>query len=113
MSVFNINQIEPIEIAPGFISHFVHTEQMTINFIDVAAGSVLPLHQHIHEQISHVIEGEFHLVINGINHILTPGLVAVVPSNTPHEGKAITNCKLLDIFNPVREDYKSLGNKNQ
>ena len=111
MPVINLNTIEPIEIAPGFTSHFVHTEQMTVNFLDVVAGSILPLHQHIHEQISQVLEGEFQLVIDGILHILTPGLLAIVPSNTPHEGKAITNCKLVDIFSPVRDDYKNLENK--
>jgi quercetin dioxygenase-like cupin family protein len=53
-----------------------------------------------------VLEGEFELTVNGEPQILTKGLFATIPGNVPHGGRAITNCKLLDIFNPVREDFK-------
>jgi quercetin dioxygenase-like cupin family protein len=54
-----------------------------------------------------VLEGEFELEVNGISQILLPGVVAVIASNIPHRGMAITNCKLMDVFTPVREDYKN------
>lgn len=34
------------------------------------------------------------------------GMVAVIPSNTNHSARAITNVELIDIFYPVREDFK-------
>jgi quercetin dioxygenase-like cupin family protein len=37
---------------------------------------------------------------------LTPGKVVVIGSNVPHSGKAITDCRILDVFQPVREDYR-------
>ncbi len=108
-SIFHrFNDIEIKEIAPGFLSKLIHTEANTINFIDVKAGSTVPRHQHIQEQCSFLIEGEFELTINDIPQILNPGLFAIIPSYVWHSGRAITNCKLIDIFNPPREDYKNL-----
>jgi len=96
------------EIAPGFFSKLIHTDTNTINFIEVTAGSSIPLHQHIHEQCSFAIEGKFEMTVNGDTQILEPGFFAVIPSNAMHGGKALTDCKLIDLFSPVREDYRNL-----
>ena len=29
----------------------------------------------------------------------------VLPSNVPHSGRAITDVKVIDVFQPVREDF--------
>lgn len=101
-----IAQIEPKEIVKGYTARFIHTEQMTIAFWEVEAGAVMPMHHHFHEQTSQVLEGKFELTINGTPKIYEPGFVAIIPSNVTHGGVAITACKLLDVFCPVREDYK-------
>jgi quercetin dioxygenase-like cupin family protein len=31
----------------------------------------------------------------------------VIPSNTPHSAIAKADCKAIDVFSPVREDYKT------
>ncbi|MDB5137867.1 MAG: hypothetical protein JWP37_4470 [Mucilaginibacter sp.] len=96
------------EIAPGFFSKLIHTDTNTINFIEVKAGCSVPLHQHVHEQSTFVIDGKFELTVNGVPQVLEPGLFAIIPTNARHGGIAITDCKLLDIFSPVREDYRNL-----
>jgi quercetin dioxygenase-like cupin family protein len=96
------------EIAPGYASKLIHTATNTFNFIDVTAGSTVPLHNHPHEQCAFVLEGEFELTIEGTPYVLNPGQYAIIPSNVFHAGRAITDCRLLDIFAPVREDYKNL-----
>ena len=102
------SDINTKEIAPGFFSKLIHTDTNTINFIEVTAGSSIPLHQHIHEQCSFAIEGKFEMTVNGDTQILEPGFFAVIPSNAMHGGKALTDCKLIDLFSPVREDYRNL-----
>lgn len=109
-SIFrSFSNINPKEIAPGFLSKFIHTETNTINFIEVKAGSTVPLHQHVHKQLSFVLEGKFELTVNGVAQLLEPGLFAVIPPNAFHGGTSITDCKLIDLFSPVREDYKKLS----
>jgi len=108
-SIFHrFSDIKTKEIAPGFFSKLIHTETNTINFIEVKAGCSVPRHQHIHEQGSFVIQGKFELTVNDIPQILDTGLFAIVPSNVWHSGTAVTDCKLIDIFSPVREEYKLL-----
>lgn len=108
-SIFHrFNDITTKEIAPGFFSKLIHTETNTINFIAVKAGCSVPRHRHINEQCSFAIEGKFELTVNYIPQILEPGLFAIIPPNVWHSGIAITDCKLIDIFSPAREDYKLL-----
>ncbi len=108
-SIFHrFGDIQTKEIAPGFFSKLIHTETNTINFIEVKAGSTIPRHQHIHEQCSFAIEGKFELTVNDVPQVLEPGLFAIIPPNVWHSGIAVTDCKLIDIFSPVREDYRNL-----
>lgn len=104
----HFSDIATKEVAPGFFSKLIHTDTNTLNFIEVKAGSSISLHQHIHEQCSFAIEGKFEMTVNGDTQILEPGFFAIIPSNVQHGGRAVTDCKLLDIFTPVREDYRAL-----
>lgn len=108
MQYIDLTEVSPKEVMPGLYGKFVHTENMTTAYWDVVAGSSLPDHAHIHEQILNVIEGELELEIEGKTLTLYSGTVVVIPSNVSHAGRAISHCKLIDIFHPVREDFKSM-----
>jgi quercetin dioxygenase-like cupin family protein len=103
----NLDQIEGKEIVQGYRARFVHSENITLAYWEVDPGAELPEHSHPHEQIANVLEGRFELTVAGETWILEPGMVAVIPSQVPHGGKALTACRLLDAFHPVREDYRS------
>jgi quercetin dioxygenase-like cupin family protein len=104
----NFAGIETKEIAPGFFSRLIHTDNNTINFIEVTKGSSIPRHRHVHQQCSFAIEGKFEMIVDDVAQVLEPGIFAIIPSNAWHSGTALTDCKLIDIFSPVREDYKNL-----
>lgn len=106
MQPIEISAIPPRETAPGYSGRFIHTAGMTLAYFEIKSGSASPEHAHVHEQVSQVLEGEFQLTVAGEPIILRQGAVLVIPSNVPHSGLAITDCKLLDIFNPVREDFR-------
>ena len=104
LKLTDLRETEPV---PGYKVRFVHGEHMTLGYWKVEAGAVLPAHFHPHEQISSVIEGEFELTIEGEAKILGPGSVGVIAPNARHSGRAITDCRVLDAFYPVREDYRN------
>jgi quercetin dioxygenase-like cupin family protein len=78
---------------------------MTFVYWDVPAGTVLPEHSHPHEQVARTFEGEFEIIVDGAKQRLRRGSVSIIPSNAVHSGRAITDCKMLDVFCLVREDY--------
>jgi len=102
----NISNIEQKEILKGFKGRFVHANSFTIAFWEIEEGAILPEHSHIHEQTTEIIEGKLEMVIGDVSTILEPGMIANIPSNVLHSGKALTNCKVTDVFSPTREDYK-------
>ncbi len=106
MSFIALSALEEKEIVAGFHAKFAHTENMTAAFWRVEAGAELPEHAHPHEQISIVISGKFEMTLDGETQILDAGMIALIPSNIKHSGRAITNCEIRDIFYPIREDYR-------
>ncbi|MBT7124323.1 MAG: cupin domain-containing protein, partial [Gemmatimonadales bacterium] len=70
------------------------------------ADRPLPEHAHPHEQIVNMIEGTYELVIGGESYVLNAGDVLVIPGGVPHGGRSHTACKILDVFSPVREEYR-------
>ena len=106
MPFIQIDELGEKEIAPGFRARMVHAEHMTVAHWTITQGSSLPEHSHPHEQYSIVSEGRFELTVGDETAVLSPGLVALIPGDVPHSGTALTDCRIIDIFHPVREDYR-------
>lgn len=104
--ITKITDLKEKEVVPGIRGRFVHSDNMTVVYWSIDAGAVMPDHAHPHEQIVNVLEGEFDLIVEGKVHEAKPGFIAVVPSNVKHGGKAKTSVRILDVFYPVREDYR-------
>ena len=52
------------------------------------------------------LKGEFEFTLEGETKVYHSGDIVHIPSNSTHTGKAITPCSLMDVFSPVREEYK-------
>jgi quercetin dioxygenase-like cupin family protein len=101
-----IKDIPPKELMPGITGYYAHGESLTFGFVELKAGSKIPEHQHLQEQITYVIEGQLGMVIDEEACVLSDGMYRVIPASQPHSAIAITDCRVIDAFAPVREDYK-------
>ncbi len=106
MEMLEIERLPEREIFPGFRGRFVHASTVTLAHWTARAGSTVHEHAHPHEQVVHLLDGDFELTVDGVPHRMKPGSVIVVPSNVRHSARAITDCRLIDTFHPVREDYR-------
>lgn len=103
---FKLATIPSKEIMPGYHGKLVHTENMSIAFWEVEQGAVVPEHSHKNEQIMQVLEGQFEFTLEGKTKTYQPGDLVVIGPHKKHSGKALTPCRLMDVFSPAREEYK-------
>lgn len=101
-----IKDINPKELVPGITGYYAHGEHMTVGYVELKKDSVIPMHHHMQEQITYIIEGKLDMVIDGKPCLLTTGMYYVIPGSVPHSAIAQTDCKVIDAFAPVRQDYK-------
>tara|TARA_R110002051_G_scaffold302135_1_gene370428 strand:+ start:26809 stop:27117 length:309 start_codon:yes stop_codon:yes gene_type:complete len=90
--------IEAIEIMPGFYGRIIPSEEISIAFFEVDKGASVGEHLHSHEQIMHIIEGEFEITIDGNTQIASAGDIITLHAYKKHTGRALTACKFMDVF---------------
>jgi quercetin dioxygenase-like cupin family protein len=98
-------------VQPGSNDALRSFEGRTINVrgvdrVTIRAGSDLPEHAHPHEQIMIVLSGDLELVVGGEPQRLRDGDVHVIPGGVVHSAHAHAECEVIDVFHPVREDYR-------
>jgi len=101
------SEIPLTELVPGCASHLLSGENMLASFLTMNAGSTFELHSHPEEQIMIVTEGYCDEVVGNKIYHLREGDVIYLPPNIKH-GAFIrdVDCKAIDVFSPVRPDYK-------
>ena len=69
------------------------------------AGAEGPLHSHPHTQITYVVSGRFTFAIDGKTQEVGPGDSMLKTDAVVHGCTCLEGGILLDIFNPMREDF--------
>jgi len=104
MSLVDTSTLRIIERLPGWRARIFHSASMTFAHYEFDAGST---HEHHHEQeeVWNVIEGELELTIDGVVRRAGPGVVAIVPPNTPHSVRALSGGRAIIVDHPLRRDF--------
>jgi quercetin dioxygenase-like cupin family protein len=109
MAFINYNTKNKLDIFPGVHSAMEHSAQISYGCVSLDEGVIVPEHSHPHEQWTYIVEGQMEFTLEGEMQLLLPGMGAYIPSNAKHGAVAVTACKVIDVFTPVREDYRELG----
>jgi quercetin dioxygenase-like cupin family protein len=98
---------EPVEqLSPTIGRRVLHTETMTMAWITLTKGAVVPRHDHPNEQIATVLEGRLRFLIGDDEElVVSAGESVPLAANVPHEVEALEDTVVLDVFSPVREDW--------
>ncbi|MEP6646929.1 MAG: cupin domain-containing protein [Saprospiraceae bacterium] len=108
MPFVDFNTIPHLRIWDGVHGALYHSDKLTFGHITLEKDAVVKMHHHVHEQWTHVLDGELEFTLGDETQILTCGMAAYIPSDVPHCARAITKVKLIDYFMPSREDFKTL-----
>ncbi|SIN82394.1 Cupin domain-containing protein [Parasphingorhabdus marina DSM 22363] len=76
------------------------------------AGVSGTVHQHPHSQITYIESGRFRSMMGGREKELAAGDSVMITPDTDHGITCMEAGSLLDIFNPVREDFLEGGGYN-
>lgn len=68
-------------------------------------GAIGALHHHPHTQITYVVSGQFEFMIGGEKKIVNPGDALLKRNGIEHGCVCLKEGILLDIFNPMREEF--------
>jgi quercetin dioxygenase-like cupin family protein len=105
MERYNWTAIPEEKMNPLLSRRVIHTEQLTIAQLWLGKGSVVPLHNHVNQQVTMLQSGALEFEMEGERFVLKPGDVLVIPPNVPHSVKAIEDSTATDLFTPTREDW--------
>jgi quercetin dioxygenase-like cupin family protein len=94
-------------IFPGVRIATCSADRMMLSYVTIEPGAVVEEHQHPHEQVGMVLEGTAVFFIGGEQKLLRKGDMYRIPGNVKHHVTAQgEGLKALDIFFPIREDYR-------
>jgi quercetin dioxygenase-like cupin family protein len=94
-------------IFPGVTVRTCSCEKMMLSVASLDANSVVEEHSHPHEQVGIVLEGQVIFTIGGEAKTLSPGDLFRIPGNVRHKVVTLERpAKVLDVFCPIREDYR-------
>ena len=110
MAVLKELDAHPTQVKEGLHRRLLHTKDLMMVVIDFDNGPWAerdPFHQHVHEQTTYVAEGEVIFFCEGEpDQRLTKGDMFSVPSNKLHAIQLLApRARLVDTFNPIREDF--------
>jgi quercetin dioxygenase-like cupin family protein len=98
------------ELAPGLRRKLIHTNNLMLVVVEFTNGPAEvpdPFHDHPHEQVSYIAEGELILFVKGVGEQkLKKGDLFAIPSGIPHTVQTLTPVvRIIDSFNPIREEF--------
>jgi quercetin dioxygenase-like cupin family protein len=99
--------MEREQMNPLLARKVIHGVNTTMARLEITKGAVVPLHHHVNEQMSVMLEGRLLFIVDGVETVVSAGEVMVIPPNVTHRVEALEDSLVLDVFSPLRADWLS------
>lgn len=96
------------QVTPKMARKIVHGQHVMVARMKFKDGFLVPLHQHINEQVTQVVSGTIRFWFGAEKEQvmdLKAGEVVVIPPNLPHEALMIGDVEEVDTWSPIRADW--------
>jgi quercetin dioxygenase-like cupin family protein len=104
----NWDSLPSEDVNPSMSRKMVWGEKLMISRIKFKDGFLVPLHSHVHEQVTQVLSGTIRFWFGANKEQmmdLHAGDVVVIPSNLLHEALMIGEVEEIDTWAPPRQDW--------
>jgi quercetin dioxygenase-like cupin family protein len=73
----------------------------------IKRGCLVPMHAHDSEQMTYVLQGALKFLVDGDEITVREGEVLLIPSGVPHQAEALEDTFELDVFSPIRAEWRT------
>ena len=107
IKIANFKQIAEKTAREGVTRRVFSGENSMMVLNTIQAFAQPALHQHPHEQITYILQGECDFTMGEEVIKMKAGDVVLVPPDMPHTLKPTSDETIInfDVFSPIREDY--------
>jgi quercetin dioxygenase-like cupin family protein len=98
-------------LSPLLERRLITGERTMLAHVYLKRGCVVPLHSHMNEQMTYILEGALRLWLGTEGtpdhkvYDVRAGEVLLIPPHVPHRAEALEDTLDLDIFTPPRQDW--------
>ena len=94
-------------VSDSLTRRLITGDRMMLTHVYLKKGAIVPLHSHVSEQITYILEGALRLWIGEPEEEVTVGAgsFVVIPPWVPHRAEALEDTVDVDIFSPIRQDW--------
>jgi quercetin dioxygenase-like cupin family protein len=98
-----IDELATVQFAEGLTFRPVLGKDALVNWVSYEPNTIVPVHSHVEEQFTFVLDGEFEFECDGQTRMLRRGSVVHIPGGVPHGARTYdTTCLQVDVFSPPR-----------
>jgi quercetin dioxygenase-like cupin family protein len=103
-----LDALDSFALADGVHARALFGDGAMLNLVELEPDAVVPTHSHPHEQLGIVLSGEIVMVIDGVDRPCHAMDAMHIPSGLVHGAYAGPEGALvLDVFVPIREDFRA------
>jgi quercetin dioxygenase-like cupin family protein len=107
MQIHRWEDVPSEQFTPLLAMQTVHRDKITMARVSLLKGAKVPSHSHANEQITTVEQGRLRVDSGGEQVIVNAGEIITFAPHDPHAVEALEDTIAIDVFAPVREDWRS------